>query len=192
LVAGIIAIVLALVGGAGAFAAFRELSGGGTQPESVLPADSIAFAKIDFDPAAGQKVLALKFLNKLPKVGTSLAGGKDAKQAIFEGLASDSDLPKDFNYDRDVKPWLGDRLAVGVRPTASGTGFPDVVFAVQVKDEAKARAASRASLHRGRSRLALPFARITHSLLSARQLRIGQSRTQRQPICTISQLLPPT
>jgi hypothetical protein len=134
-----VAMVLALVGGAGAFAAYRALNGGGTQPEQVLPADVFGFAKADLDPAAGQKLLALRFLHKLPTVGKSFAEHKDPKQSIFEALAASGDLPKDLAYDRDIKPWLGDRLAVAARPAERSGEQPEVIVAVQVKNEAEAR-----------------------------------------------------
>jgi hypothetical protein len=134
-----VVLVLALVGGAGAFAAYRALNGGGTQPEQVLPADAFAFAKVDLDPAAGQKLLALRFLHKLPSVGKSFDENKDPKRSIFEALAASGDLPKDLSYDRDIKPWLGDRLAIAARPAEHSGDEPEVIVAVQAKDEAKAR-----------------------------------------------------
>jgi hypothetical protein len=139
LIVAIVAVVLALVGGVGAFAAYQALNGGGTQPEQVLPADTFGFAKVDLDPAAGQKLLALRFLHKFPTVGKSFAEHKDPKQSIFEALAAGGDLPKDLAYDRDIKPWLGDRLAVAARPAERSGDQPEVIVAVQVKNEAEAR-----------------------------------------------------
>jgi hypothetical protein len=134
------AVVLALVLGIGGFVTYRALSGGGTQPEQVLPADTFAVAKIDLDPAAGQKIAALRFLHKLPKVGKSFDERKDPKQSIFEVVAETGQLPSDVSYDKDVKPWLGDRLAVAARPAAKDTDEPDVLVVVQAKDEGKTRA----------------------------------------------------
>ena len=42
------------------------LSGGGDQPEQHLPGSAVLFAKVDLDPAASQKIDALRFLRTLP------------------------------------------------------------------------------------------------------------------------------
>ena len=59
----VVALVGAVLGivalGTGGVFAFQQLSGGGAQPESVLPSSTVAFAKVDLDPSAGQKVDAV-------------------------------------------------------------------------------------------------------------------------------------
>ena len=46
---------------------------------------------------------------------------------------------KSVDYDKDVKPWLGDRFGVAVLPSDQA-GDVNVAVALQVKDEDKARA----------------------------------------------------
>ncbi|HEX2706319.1 MAG TPA: DUF3352 domain-containing protein [Candidatus Lustribacter sp.] len=128
-------VALALAVGAGAVA-FTTLSSKGAQPDTVMPGEVALYARIDLDPSAGQKVNTVRFLSKLPKSKGDLA--KDPRQALFSMIKDGSSGLKDIDYAKDVEPWLGDRLAVGVLPGAAGAE-PVAVVAVQVKDEAKAK-----------------------------------------------------
>ncbi len=111
-VAGVAAGALAL-GGTG-YAAASYLSGGGPQPEEVLPADTLAVAKLDLDPAAGQKAAMASLLAKFPDLATSGDEG-DLRSALVTPLLEDDSWG--LSYDRDVEPWLGDRMAVRRSPT---------------------------------------------------------------------------
>ncbi|UQX90122.1 DUF3352 domain-containing protein [Jatrophihabitans telluris] len=135
-IAGIVAAALVVVGTVGGTVAYQALSGGGRQPESVLPADAVAFAKIDLDPSASQKIAAYRFLNTLPKVGKSFTQGKDLRESLFDVFADQAHLPSSFNYARDVKPWLGDRAAIALRFDASGKA--ESIGALQVRDQSAA------------------------------------------------------
>ncbi|HET7397941.1 MAG TPA: DUF3352 domain-containing protein [Intrasporangium sp.] len=134
LVGGVAA--LALLGGGAAFAA-SQLGGGGAQPADVLPGDAYAYARVDIDPSAGQKIAAVRFLDKVPKLGDTLGSG-DPRQKLWNLLAKDAgSCVQGYDYAKDIAPWLGDRAGVAVRP--GGTkDQPNVVVAVQVKDEATA------------------------------------------------------
>ncbi len=132
------AVLLLLVGG-GAVAAYQVLNGGGTQPDQVVPANAIAFAKLDLNPSASQKIAAARFLHRIPKLGSGFVGSSDWRQAMFQALSSDGSLPDGVQYDRDVKPWLGKRAAVAVLPTLKD-GDPEVLLVFQSTDDAKARA----------------------------------------------------
>jgi hypothetical protein len=133
-----VAVLLLLVGG-GAVAAYQVLNGGGTQPDQVVPADTMAFAKLDLNPSASQKIAAARFLHRIPKLGSGFVGSGDWRQAMFQALASDGSIPSGVNYDRDVKSWLGKRAAVAVLPTLKD-GDPEVLLVFQSTDDAKARA----------------------------------------------------
>lgn len=130
---GIIAGVTAVVIGGAAFGGWQLqqfLSGGGPQPEDVLPASTVAFASIDLDPGAGQKLAAYQFLKKFPDA--HVTDQTDLKQKAWESL-DDPPLSR-LDYAADVEPWLGDRFAVAAVP-APGTddGFTPVGV-VQVTD----------------------------------------------------------
>jgi hypothetical protein len=136
--ATVLAVVLA--GGTSAsYAAVKALDGGGPQPEDALPSSVVAVAKIDLDPAFGQKRAILQLRRKFPKPTASDGSSTSVKDDALGSLLSGGD----FNYDRDIKPWVGDRAAVGAVPDGrSKTGFT-AVAAVQYTDVTKTRAALR-------------------------------------------------
>lgn len=130
LIAGVTAVV---VGGAalGGWQLQQLLSGGGPQPEDVLPASTVAFASLDLDPGAGQKLAAYQLLKKFPDAHVS--DQTDLKKKAWEAL-DDSSLRR-LDYGTDVRPWLGDRFAIAAVP-APGTddGFTPLGV-VQVTDQ---------------------------------------------------------
>src|SRR4051794_25926984 len=85
---------VAVVGlAAGGWFAYSALSGGGTQPESVVPSTAAAYAELDLDPAAGQKIAAFRFLRRFPDLGRTLSStqdlGNNLAGAAFAGSRSD-------------------------------------------------------------------------------------------------------
>lgn len=124
--------ILIVLAGSAAFA-WQRLSGSGTQPHDVLPSSVIAYARIDGDPSASQKVKLLHLLKKSPELAKEL-GVKDEEQDLrkdlFESMLSDCDV----NYKTDISPWLGKRFGAGLAKSGD-TGF----FAIQVSDEKAAR-----------------------------------------------------
>jgi Protein of unknown function (DUF3352) len=143
-VGGVVVLVGALIGGITYGAA--SLSGGGAQPEDALPAGAVAFAKVDLDPAASQKVDAIRFLRKFPSLRGRLAGDGDLRKVLFDAVAGDAGWDH-VNFAADVEPWLGQRVGVAAyspKTFAAGTSTggpqaPTVVVALQVSDEGKAR-----------------------------------------------------
>ncbi len=119
--------VLALAGGG--FAAYGALSGGGTQPETFVPATAVAYVELDLNPPASQKLNTVRLLHKLPK-GTVKATGDDYRELLLSAAFSHGDV----NYARDVDPWLGDRAAVAVLPPVAGGDEPTIEAVLQVKD----------------------------------------------------------
>ncbi|WP_283137316.1 DUF3352 domain-containing protein [Rhizohabitans arisaemae] len=139
LVAAIAAVLVLVVGGGGVYA-FNTLSGGGTQPHEVLPGNAIAYARVDINPSAGQKLALFGFSRKFPSASERLGTGDDPRRALFDNLKQETgDDLKAVDYARDVEPWLGDRLGLAAVPGKNGNN-PGLVVAVEVKDEAAARA----------------------------------------------------
>ncbi len=124
------------VAGAGVVAAMY-LSGGGAQPEDVLPKGAIAFVKLDLDPAASQKLNIYSLSKRFPDAAKELSSA-DALRDDALRLAF-SDTVAGLDYDRDVKPWLGDRIGVAALP--SGGDEPDVVVALAYTDRDRAEQA---------------------------------------------------
>jgi hypothetical protein len=124
----------ALVLGGTGYAVASYLSGGGPQPEEVLPADTLAFAKLDLDPAAGQKAAMASLLEKFPDLVTGGDEG-DLRSALVTPLLEDTSWG--LSYDSDVEPWLGDRMAVAAVPDpGSEAGIAPVVVLAVTDQEA--------------------------------------------------------
>ncbi|HEY3561991.1 MAG TPA: DUF3352 domain-containing protein [Kribbella sp.] len=133
------ALAMVLVVAGGGIFAYGKLGGGGKQPSDVLPGTAVGYARVDLNPSAGQKVNAIRFLMKFPSVKEKLGlSGEqdDLRQKLFEQIKkSAGDDLADVDYDKDVKPWLGDRAGFAALPPAEGKDEPVPVVAVQVKDE---------------------------------------------------------
>jgi uncharacterized protein DUF3352 len=137
----IAALAMVLVVAGGGIFAYGKLNGG-KQPEAVLPGTAVAYARVDLNPSAGQKVAAIRFLMKFPSVKEKLGltGDKDdLRQKLFEQIKkyAGDDLA-DVNYEKDIKPWLGERAGLAALPATDGKKDPNVVLAVQVKSESDA------------------------------------------------------
>ncbi|MEV5962484.1 DUF3352 domain-containing protein [Kribbella sp. NPDC051952] len=137
----IAAFAMVLVVAGGGIFAYGKLKGG-DQPAAVLPGTAVAYARVDLNPSAGQKVAAIRFLLKFPTVKDrlGLTGEKDdLRQKLFEQIKkyAGDDLA-DVDFDKDIKPWLGDRAGIAALPPADGKREPVVVLAVQVKNEGEA------------------------------------------------------
>lgn len=129
-----IGVSAALVMGTGAFAA-ASLSGGGPQPEDVLPSGAIAFAKLDLDPSAEQKERVFALTKRFPSAAKEIRSADSLREDLLRVALEDSGL----DYDEDVAPWVGDRVGVVALP--SGGEEPDVLAAVAHTDAAAAREA---------------------------------------------------
>lgn len=140
LVGGLVAIVggTAVVGGG--WLAFSKLNGGGPQPESILPADTIAFAKVDMNPSGAQKLAAVRFAMRFPDAKGKVTETSDLRKVAFEKMQEDGGF-KGLRYDSDVAPWIGDRFGVGLLPGATAKDKPIAVMVLAVTDEDKAKAA---------------------------------------------------
>ncbi|WP_188190687.1 DUF3352 domain-containing protein [Nonomuraea sp. SYSU D8015] len=134
IIAAAAALAVILLGG-GAVMAMNAIGGGGTQPNEVLPANSIAYARLDLDPAANQKLALFQLARKFTVTKDSFSG-EDPRKALFDTINKDSDTKVDFA--KDVDPWLGSR--VGFAAVPSGKEEPDFAVAVQVKDQEQAKA----------------------------------------------------
>jgi hypothetical protein len=129
----IVVVVLALAGGA--FAVVKKLDGGGPQPHDVLPSSVMAYARVDVDPSASQKIALFKLIRKFPEAADDIgikSADQDVRKLLVEEALKEGDC--DLSYDKDVEPWLGSRIGVGL-----DKGEVPLV-AIQVSDEKKAEA----------------------------------------------------
>ena len=137
LVGGLVAIVGGTAAVGGGWMAFSRLNGGGPQPESVLPADTVAFMKLDMNPSAGQKVAAVRFALRFPEAKGKVTETSDLRKVAFDQVKDDAKLG-DVDYAADVEPWLGERFALGLLPGATSKDKPIPVDVLAVTDEDKA------------------------------------------------------
>jgi hypothetical protein len=135
IVLSIVAVLAVIIGGV-AYVGYHKLASTGSQPDAWAPANSVAYLKLDLDPAASEKVAALQFEQKFPSA-PHVTSADQLKDALLEAAFNDQSGPSTINYADDVKPWLGDRIALAVYSDASGAA--QVVGIVQVKDAAKAK-----------------------------------------------------
>lgn len=128
--------VVAVVGGAAW--AVSQLVATGSAPATAVPADALAYVALDLDPGAGQKVEALRTLNRFPALAERLGDREELKSALLQAVLSEA--PCDDLTVEGIEEWLGDRLALAVVPGAEG---PAPVLTVQVTDQEAARAGVR-------------------------------------------------
>src|SRR3954447_24351467 len=106
-----IGTALALVVGGGAFAFYRidpmHLFRAGPQAAEAVPADALAYAAVDLDPSAEQKINALRFLDHFPGF-KDVADIKDERDDIRKTILTDAVASLDcdgVSYDATIEPW---------------------------------------------------------------------------------------
>jgi hypothetical protein len=132
--------VLAAVG-AGAYGVVQLLSGG-PSPAVAVPADAVGYVSLDLDPSAAQKIEAVGIVNKFPALRDELrlANRGDVRRAVFD-LLVDGKHCDGLDYEDDVEPWIGDRVALAAVPDIRRGALPLLVL--QIDDEVDARAGVR-------------------------------------------------
>jgi hypothetical protein len=135
IVLSLVAVLAVIVGGV-ACVGYHKLASKGAQPDGWVPANAVAYVKLDLDPSAAEKVSALQFEQKFPSAPRVTDAAK-LKDALLDAIFS-SDTSNPVNYATDVKPWLGSRVALAVYVDGSGKAQP--VGILEVTDAAKAKA----------------------------------------------------
>lgn len=130
IIAAVVAVAL-LVGGGFLVA---SLLGGSTPAASQgLPSNALAAIEVNLNPSAGQKLAVKEFAEKFPDLASDVADVEgDYKKAIWELIPDSGDKP---DYDTEIKPWLGDSIAVAITDLEG----EQVVAAIQVTDTGAAQ-----------------------------------------------------
>ncbi len=152
LVIGGIAAVVVLALAGGAFAVVKKLDGGGPQPHDVLPSSVIAYARVDVDPSASQKIALFKLIRKFPEAADEIgikSANQDVRKLLVEDILKESGC--DLTYDKDVKPWLGSRIGVALDKKQTP------LVAIQVSNEKKAKTGIKALFKCGDEKAAVAF-----------------------------------
>jgi hypothetical protein len=102
-------------------------SGSGGNPASVVPESSFFYAEATIDPEGSQEAAVRSILADLP--------GSGAPQDRLENLIRDAikkDKDTKVDWDKDIKPWLGDRVGAFVAGNAAGFAKGDVPAAAVI------------------------------------------------------------
>lgn len=137
---GISGAVIVVLLASGGIVAWSKLSGGGPQPADAIPADAIAYARLDLDPSASQKLNAMELLDKWPEFSDETGitdNDVDLRKEFVENA-----LPEDcgIDYADDIEPWIGDRAGLALMP---GEDEPEVLITLQVSDQDAAEDATQ-------------------------------------------------
>lgn len=134
-VLGLAAVGVAGVVALGGWAAVSLMSDG-TQPAEAIPADALGYASLDLDPSASQKIEAIKILKKFPGLEKEMdiSSQDDLRRWVFEKAQEEGEC-KELDYDEDVAPWIGDRIAFAGVPGDKDDDPATPLLALQVTDE---------------------------------------------------------
>ncbi|MGH9181665.1 MAG: DUF3352 domain-containing protein, partial [Acidimicrobiales bacterium] len=86
----------------------------------ITPTDALAFFSVNLAPSIEQKRNLQGILGKFPGVADEVRG--DFEDAL-DGLLDDVTEEAGLDYETDVKPWLGNEVALVVLPLAEGETF---------------------------------------------------------------------
>ncbi|HEU5034762.1 MAG TPA: hypothetical protein VFT62_08420 [Mycobacteriales bacterium] len=122
-----------VVAGGVATAAYRS-SQHSTDPTALIPSSAFGVAVLDLGLPGGQDEALRTFADHFPGSPTRTGDGS-AVDRLLRAMFSGSD-PK-VDYDADLEPWLGDRVAVAGWLDSSGA--PRLEALLESTDDAKAR-----------------------------------------------------
>ena len=128
-----IGIAAVLLVGGGALALTRFMAPSTDDALSFVPPDAYFYANVFVDPSNGQKQALDDFLQKFPGIEST-----DDVIEMLTNLLDDSLEEEGLDYEEDVKPWLGDQLAIFGIPGGTPE-LPNGAVLVESKDDAAAR-----------------------------------------------------
>ena len=144
-------------GGAGA--------GGEGDPASAVPQDALFYAELVVRPEGSLREDALDAAGKVLRTDDP-----EAEIRRLMGLAF-ADTGEDFDFDRDVEPWLGERAAFWVRPSEAKDNFGALLLATTDAEEAET--SLKASLERGGKTVAERSHNGTDYLVNSEEVAAG-------------------
>lgn len=109
LITGASVLVVGLLAG-GAYAVTNGVNALGDKDiAQALPGNTAVFGEVDLDPSNGQKLGLVSVAQKVKDLSKEkdLDPNKDPKEMITDGFF------KDLDFETEVKPWIGDKVAVG-------------------------------------------------------------------------------
>lgn len=139
--------VLAVAAVGGGVWGYQAYFGQGDQPAQALPSKGLlGYVALDLSPNGEQLLAARSTLKKFPALAdqVKLDGDEDLRKTLFEKAQEDGAC-KDLDYDKEVAPWLGDRLGIAAMDAGKGEE-PEALLVFQTTDAGKAEKAVPAVL----------------------------------------------
>lgn len=135
-VAGVGALALVVLAGAGAYGLMQFMSSGDSAATAV-PDTALGYLSLDLDPSGGQKLAAYETMRKFPalKEQLGLRSDDDPRRWIVDAINNSSGCALDF--DEDIAPWLGHEVAFSA---VDGEEEPEPFFVLEVTDADAAEA----------------------------------------------------
>ena len=133
----VIALVTLLgLAGASFLAAYVFLFSAATdRAASIAPADAAFYANIYLRPSTGQQMNLSGLIGRLPGFADEASLDEKVDQ-IVQNLLGETGV----DYRSDVKPWLGDQIAIAAWPSGDDLAETQAVVIAEVRDRAAAEA----------------------------------------------------
>jgi hypothetical protein len=103
---------------------------------SMAPADSAFYLNVYLQPSTGQQMNLAGLIGRLPGFADEASLDEKVDQVVQNLLG-----PTGLDYRDEVKPWLGNQVAIAGWAGPEGAAEPIPVIIVEVKDQAAAAAA---------------------------------------------------
>lgn len=143
-----VVVLLGLVAG-GVFALNSFMKGGvstsASESAAAFPATTYAWVEVAIDPSPAQKLAAVEMFEKMPELREVIEDATDLdleqpdrdadfKKAMWELLEDEGALDDvSLDYDDDVAPWLGSRVAFGL-VEGGDEEEPAFIIAIEASD----------------------------------------------------------
>lgn len=134
----VVAVVtlIGLTGAAFIAAHFLLFSAATDRAAALAPANSAFYVNVYLQPSTGQQMNLGGLIGRLPGFADDASLDEKVDQVVQNLLGGTG-----IDYREQVKPWLGDQIALAAWPTDGDPTNPTVVVIVEVKDRAAADAA---------------------------------------------------
>ena len=108
---------------------------GGDRAAALAPAHSAVYVNVYLQPSTGQQMNLSNLIGRLPGFADEAALDEKIDQ-VLQNLLSGTGI----DYRGQIKPWLGDQVAVAAWPTGTDATQSEVVVIAQVRDAEAAQA----------------------------------------------------
>ncbi|MCA1569539.1 MAG: DUF3352 domain-containing protein [Chloroflexi bacterium] len=137
----LVVALVTLIGlsGAAFLAGYLLLFSASTDRASALaPATSALYLNVYLQPSSGQQMNLGGLVGRLPGFADEASLDEKVDQVVQNLLATTG---SSVEYEQQIKPWLGNQVAIAAWPTADDVTTQTAVFIAEVKDRTAAEAA---------------------------------------------------